>query len=141
MVTIIVTGHGNFATGMLSALKLIAGEKSHVFAVDFLEDYSTDDLGNAIKDKIQSAEKEVIILTDLLGGSPYNESVKLKTFLVADYKIEVLAGINFPILLSASLAANETSQELAKMLVEEGKDGIVQYVKKAHVEAETDDGI
>ena len=44
MIGLIVTGHGNFATGLTSSLKLIAGEPKNYVAVDFLESYSVDDL-------------------------------------------------------------------------------------------------
>ena len=35
---IIITGHNNFASGILSSLTMIAGFKDNVFAVDFLSD-------------------------------------------------------------------------------------------------------
>ena len=35
MTGIIFTGHGVFASGMLSAVSLLAGESDHVLAVDF----------------------------------------------------------------------------------------------------------
>ena len=44
MIGLIVTGHGNFASGLTSSLKLIAGEPKNYVAVDFLESYSVDDL-------------------------------------------------------------------------------------------------
>lgn len=37
MVGVIVTGHGNFATGILSSLKLISGEQQHIVGVDFTQ--------------------------------------------------------------------------------------------------------
>ena len=44
MVGIVVTGHGNFATGLESSLKLIYGGSSHIKFVDFVEGESTDTL-------------------------------------------------------------------------------------------------
>ena len=35
MIGIIVTGHGNFATGVLSAAKLIAGTPEKLIGIDF----------------------------------------------------------------------------------------------------------
>lgn len=49
MIGLIVTGHGNFATGLTSSLKLIAGEPKNYVAVDFLESYSVDDLEREFK--------------------------------------------------------------------------------------------
>ena len=38
MIGLIVTGHGNFATGLTSSLALIAGEQEYYKAVDFTEE-------------------------------------------------------------------------------------------------------
>ncbi len=42
MIGLIVTGHGNFATGITSSLRLIAGEPHDYQAVDFLPEDSID---------------------------------------------------------------------------------------------------
>ena len=44
MVGILVTGHGHFATGLGSSLKLITGITENVALVDFEADHSTDTL-------------------------------------------------------------------------------------------------
>ena len=44
MVGIIITGHCNFATGIASAVKLVAGQQKNLEAVDFLDTYSTEEL-------------------------------------------------------------------------------------------------
>ena len=37
MVGLIISGHGNFASGLRTSLKLIAGEASNIEYVDFIE--------------------------------------------------------------------------------------------------------
>ena len=44
MIGILVTGHGNFATGITTSVNLIAGKQSNYESVDFLMHYSIDDL-------------------------------------------------------------------------------------------------
>lgn len=44
MVGIIITGHSNFATGIASAVKLVAGQQKNLEAVDFPDTYSTEEL-------------------------------------------------------------------------------------------------
>ena len=46
---IIVIGHGNFATGIHSSLKLIAGEQEKVDAIDFVEGMSANELKEIIR--------------------------------------------------------------------------------------------
>ena len=41
MVGIIITGHSNFATGIVSAVRLVAGEQKNLEVVDFYDTYST----------------------------------------------------------------------------------------------------
>ena len=72
MVGIIVSGHGNFASGLLSTLKLIAGEQENVVGIDFIDGQGSDELKNNIKEAINNFEDEVFILTDLAGGTRIN---------------------------------------------------------------------
>ena len=44
MIGLIISGHGNFASGLRSSLKLIAGEPCNVEYVDFEETDSIEDL-------------------------------------------------------------------------------------------------
>ncbi len=44
MVGLIISGHGNFASGLRTSLKLIAGEASNIEYVDFIETDSTESL-------------------------------------------------------------------------------------------------
>ena len=80
MVGMIVTGHGSFATGITSGLKLLAGEPEDFESVDFTPEDSVDSLKEKLKAalaRLQDCE-EVIIFTDLTGGSPFNVSIGLK---------------------------------------------------------------
>ena len=54
---IIVIGHGNFATGIHSSLKLIAGEQEKVDAIDFVEGMSANELKEKILAAITSDEE------------------------------------------------------------------------------------
>lgn len=44
MIGIIVAGHGNFPTGIMSAVSLIAGNPEHIKAVDFVKGMSSQEL-------------------------------------------------------------------------------------------------
>ena len=89
---IIVIGHGNFATGIHSSLKLIAGEQEKVDAIDFVEGMSANELKEKILAAITSDE-EVLVLCDLLGGTPF----KVASTIMGnrpDLKMNVLSGLN-----------------------------------------------
>ena len=126
MVNIIVTGHGEFSSGLLTALKLIAGEQPNIVAVNFLEMDTTEALNKKLKAQIEQGGQEIIVLADLLGGSPFKESLLLKMEF-SDKNIEVLSGTNFPMLLSAALTDSDNANELARELVDEGKNAVSMF--------------
>ena len=66
MIGLIVTGHGNFATGLTSSLKLIAGDPEKYVAVDFLPEYSVEDLERELNkafDELKDCEGIKIFFT------------------------------------------------------------------------------
>ena len=56
MIGIIVAGHGNFPTGILSAVSLIAGEPEHVKAVDFVKGMSSQELKQQIEAEMEALD-------------------------------------------------------------------------------------
>ena len=70
MIGLIVTGHGNFATGITSSLRLIAGEPHDYQAVDFLPEDSIDLLTEKLRTALNSLSdcSSVLVMADLAGG-------------------------------------------------------------------------
>lgn len=142
MIGIIVTGHGNFATGMTSALKLIGGEQEHYQAVDFLSEYSVEDLEREL-DKAMTALKDcdgILVLADLVGGSPFKTSVMMST---KRENIEVVGGCNLGMLMEVAMsrAFNDDLKALAESAVTAGVGQCVHYVFQAVEEETMEDGI
>lgn len=130
MIGIIVTGHGGFATGLAKNVKMLSGVE--VTAVDFTEDITPEQLDEKLAVAIASYDnlKNIVIFTDIPGGTPYNRSV---TVSLANPKVRVIAGTNTPMLLSAAIKniadeEFENTDELADAVIEEGKQGISKFV-------------
>lgn len=106
MVGMIIVGHGNFATGMHSALRLLNGECDDLISIDFQEGTSFEDLCEQLNMEIEKfGDNEVIVLTDLPGGSPF-KAAAMATF---TYKnVCALTGINFPVLMEIVLSKDYT---------------------------------
>ncbi|MEF2782224.1 PTS galactosamine/N-acetylgalactosamine transporter subunit IIA [Erysipelotrichaceae bacterium HCN-30851] len=142
MIGLIVTGHGNFASGLTSSLKLIAGEPKNYVAVDFLESYSVEDLERELNkafDELKDCEG-ILVLSDLGGGSPF------KTAVMTGYpkgNVEVIAGSNLPMLIEVNMGRQfiEDLNTLTEMAVNTGKDQVVRYEFKPVVQEEPTDGI
>ena len=67
MLSIILTGHGGFASGMEKAMKQILGEQSQFIAIDFPETSSTALLTSQLEEAIAQLDCEdgIVFLTDL----------------------------------------------------------------------------
>lgn len=144
MIGIILTGHGNFATGLTSSIKLIAGQQEKFEVVDFLENYSTDDLKNELSKAIENLKdcEAIMIFSDLVGGSPFKIAVEIS--MNYDKIIKVIAGTNIGMLLEVSLSRNfETNiDNLVNSAINTGKEQVMKYEFIAHKEENTDgDGI
>ncbi|MCC8126058.1 MAG: PTS sugar transporter subunit IIA [Clostridiales bacterium] len=144
MTGLLVTGHGHFATGLASTLKLIAGTMEHIVYVDFEEDHSTEILTKNLNhglDELGSCSG-VLILADLAGGSPFKTAVECK-YARPEQKIEVLAGTNLPMLITAASLV-ETDCDLptmAETVMTAGKEYIMRYQMTEHTDNIDDDGI
>lgn len=144
MVGLLITGHGHFATGLGSSLKLITGNTENIVYVDFEENHSTDTLTenlNKALDELKDCDG-VLVLSDLAGGSPFKSAVECKVAR-PDQAIEVLAGSNLPMLIEGSMAmaAFDSPLDLAQSLIETGKDYIVRFELTAHEDNAEEDGI
>ena len=70
MLSIILTGHGGFASGMEKAMKQILGEQSQFIAIDFPETSSTALLTSQLEEAIAQLEcghRGLTSLVDELG--------------------------------------------------------------------------
>ena len=145
MVGVIITGHGSFATGMLSSLKLIAGEIENLSGVNFTEDDSTETLEEKLKSSINEMKcDEIIILSDLAGGSPFKVSAMLSNT-VNDKKIKVISGTNLGMLLEVSLCRDGMdAEELLQFAKTSGANSIKAFelqIEKEIEETDEFDGI
>ncbi|QAV22294.1 PTS galactosamine/N-acetylgalactosamine transporter subunit IIA [Proteus hauseri] len=144
MIGLIVSGHLNFASGMASAVKAIAGEQQDIAFIDFLESISPDELEKQMREAIDSMDcQQYLFLTDLPGGTPCNRAMAI---MMQNPAVEVLAGVNLPMIVNATFEREGCSiAELVQMLREIGHDSIQdireQLVQVDSVDVEEEDGL
>lgn len=124
MIGLIVTGHGNFASGISSSIELIAGKQNDYVAVDF-DGESTEKLENDLKaavGKLFTCDG-IIVFCDLAGGSPFKTAVVLTA---SNPKVKVIAGTNLPMLCEISMARTMINDldMLVSSALSVGKDGV-----------------
>ncbi len=144
MVGLVITGHGHFATGLGSSLRLITGNTENIEYVDFEADHSTETLAHNLNqafDKLKNCDG-VLVLSDLAGGSPFKTAVECKVAR-ADQKIEVIAGSNLPMLIEGSMSMGiyVNPLDMAEALIPTGKDYIIRFELTEHNDDTEGDGI
>lgn len=138
MTGIIVTGHGHFPTGLLSAVSLVAGKPEKVEAVDFTEGMSSEELKGQLKEAADRLEEqEILILADLTGGTPFNMAAAVKME-ETEKHFAVVSGVNMPALVEGvfSRVMYGSLEELAAGVMKAGKEGLCSLEALADEEEE-----
>jgi PTS system mannose-specific IIA component len=124
MIGIVVVTHAQLGEALIGAAEFIVGDRPaglESVSIDLAQDV------DKLRDKVEAAIKKVdkrdgvLVLTDMFGGTPSNISY---SFLEEDH-IEVLSGVNLPILIEAVVSRDKLElAELATKLEATGKKSI-----------------
>jgi len=124
MVGILIVSHGRLAEALITSVQFLVGSLQKIRGVSIWP----KDKGKEVRDRIQREIKEVddgdgvVILTDVLGGTPTNLSI---SFLEKE-KVEVVTGVNMPMLLTLSSCRKGRSlREIGKLVKKSGRRSIV----------------
>lgn len=124
MIGILLVTHANLGNTLIETVEFISGKKeAHIASVSINIQEDPEALRKKIKKAIQSVRTEngVIILTDMFGGTPSNLSYSF----LEEGQVEVISGVNLPILFKAMNARSKmTMESLTQVLVEHGKKSI-----------------
>ena len=76
---VIVVSHGSYARGLVDTVQMIAGKQEDLEAFGLESEESVDTLKEKIRQSIEQAsqEEEILILTDIFYGSPFNTVISL----------------------------------------------------------------
>ena len=114
MIGIVIVTHSQLGDALIEATEFIIGKRSEALvsvSIDLNE--SAEVLRRKIADGIKKVESKdgVLILTDMFGGTPSNLSYSF----LEEGKIEVISGVNLPILIQA--ANTRAKLDLPKLAV------------------------
>ncbi|NGL83328.1 PTS sugar transporter subunit IIA [Streptococcus equi] len=142
MISIIVIGHGHFASGIVSSLELIAGKQEGITAIDFTAEMTAADVHERLSVVLQP-KAQALVLCDLLGGTPFKVAATLMEEL-SETTLDVLSGLNLAMLMEAVFARQEQldlEQTVAKLLTT-AKEGISNWksLSSEADEADLDEG-
>ena len=120
MIGMVLVTHGRLAAEFISALEHVVGPQRNIAAVCIGPE---DDMERRRQDILRSVEEVnagngVVLLTDMFGGTPSNLAISI----MDKAKIEVIAGINLPMLIKlASLRQTESLAEAVRGAQEAGR--------------------
>ncbi len=106
MIGIVLVTHGRLAIEFRAALEHVVGPQNQIEAVTIGPD---DDVERRRRDIIEAVKRVdsgdgVAILTDMFGGTPSNLSISV----MSQPRVEVLAGVNLPMLVKLAKVRGES---------------------------------
>jgi PTS system mannose-specific IIA component len=106
MIGIVLVTHGRLAIEFRAALEHVVGPQNQIEAVTIGPD---DDVERRRRDIIDAVKRVdsgdgVAILTDMFGGTPSNLSISV----MSQPRVEVLAGVNLPMLVKLAKVRSES---------------------------------
>ncbi|MER2561740.1 MAG: PTS sugar transporter subunit IIA [Myxococcaceae bacterium] len=123
MVGLVVASHGRLADELVATARQIVGDLPRVATLSVEPQSSPDDIRNRMRDAVKSVDdgEGVLVFADLIGGSPCTQGLSL----CQQARIEVVTGVNLPMLLKAnSLRAEVSLRDLAHQLAQYGQKNI-----------------
>lgn len=123
---IVLMGHGNYATGIKSTIRLIVGPTVGVNYIDFLEEDSSETLmEKSIKVVEENKGNNIVFICDILGGTPFNTAVKIS---LENEGIGVVAGCNISAIIEMIMMKDSFElEELTDQLVNITKNSVRKY--------------
>ena len=119
MIGVVLVTHGNMASGLIAALEHVVGPQQGVSAICIGAD---DDMEKRRAEILESAKAcdtgdGVIVLTDMFGGTPSNLAISI----MEQAGVEVLAGVNLPMLVKLASLRGHLIAEAVRMAQEAGR--------------------
>ena len=120
MIGLVIVTHGRLAEELRLATEHVVGPLAQLVTVCIGADDDLEVASNEVSTAVKTADagKGVILLTDMFGGTPSNLSISL----LGRASVEVIAGVNLPMLIKLSEARAElTLSEAAQAAKEAGR--------------------
>jgi len=131
MIGFLIVTHQELAEAFLSVCHLIMGRQEGMTAVSLNPLDQPEVSRQQIQHGLAQANNGngVIILTDMLGGTPSNLSLSF----LQEGKVEVVTGVNLPMLMKmAHLREGKDLREVASILRQAGQQGITVASEVLH---------
>ena len=123
MIGMVLVTHGHLASEFRAALEHVVGPQKQLIAISIGPEDDVERRRADIIEAIHEADsgEGVVLLTDMFGGTPSNLAISVMN----GGKVEVLAGINLPMLIKLASVRDAATLEQA---VQQAQDAGRKYV-------------
>lgn len=125
---VILVSHGKFANGLNDALSMLAGNREDILSVGLENGKSVDEFVVLFTEKVKdiSTDDEVILLGDIIGGSPLTNATNV--LVNKGIKTVILGGMNLPLALTTVLMKDTVSlDEIADQVLEQARMAMQEF--------------
>lgn len=129
MIGVVVVSHGRLADEFVAAAEHVLGSQDQMRAVAIGPHDNMEERRADIIDAVRTVDRGqgVIVLTDMFGGTPSNLAISV----INQVKIEVIAGVNLPMLIKLAEVRGKLSLADAALAAQ---DAGRRYIRVASVE-------
>lgn len=146
MLGIVIATHGQLSDGLKDSAEVIIGAVDNIATVNLNQGDDIQELGQKIKQAIGHVDKGsgVVVLTDLVSASPYNQSLLIVNGLEEAVKETtfVIGGVNLPMLLETinhQLIGTNANEQMAQSILDQGMNSISVWQASAAEASEDED--
>nr|WP_279354820.1 PTS sugar transporter subunit IIA [Eubacterium ventriosum] len=130
-----MASHGKMAEGIKTTLEIIIGPQEDLICVNAYTDECPDPLPEFQKLIEQYPNDEIVIMTDMLGGSVNNNAVVL----TKNPNVHVVTGMNLAVVISIIMSdQNSDTKEVINHAIEQAREMII-YCNDLEADEEDDD--
>jgi len=125
-VALLLVSHEGIASNLLETASSIVNDRPVNMAyVEVPMDAPTDEIRQSIQNKLSQfdQDKEILILTDIYGGTPSN----LASCFISNEKTQLISGLNLAMIIKAINYRNLPLNELIEKIIQGGRDSIAQH--------------
>jgi mannose PTS system EIIA component len=111
MIGVVLVTHGRLATEFIAALEHVVGPQHNMRAVCIGPDDDMEQRRKDILDAVAAVDEGdgTVLLTDMFGGTPSNLAISVMN----SARVEVIAGVNLPMLIKLASARDGNSLSAA----------------------------
>jgi PTS system mannose-specific IIA component len=134
-VPVVLAGHGGYAEGVRSAAEMILGPQQGLACVALSPagtiEQVTEDAKRALE-RLGAGDAGALLLVDVAGGSPAGAAGRLA---LTDPGVQVVAGLNLPMVLEVLTSAEGTAAALAAVASRAGAEGVIDVAARLRAAA------